>query len=536
MSALDSGRYSVAAGCVGICQGCVDESVAYAKEREQFGRPIAAFQLVQAMLADMKVRTDAARMLVWRAGALKDAEPSTTETSIAKLYATEAAVVREHRDPGPRRRGLRRRPPRRALVPRRARDDALRGHVADPEADHRPRADRHQRARPDPAASGDRRRRRRDDGRRHRAARRPGRRGTLLHDPDAGALERGRERIARGIEKAGARAARDAPRRLLAPWSPSADLALRRGDRGGARGRWRSSTRLFADAGVGAGLRAGDEHVLDPGHRGRRRGARPRARGRDALLQPGAADEARRGHRRACSRPRAVERVRELGEAMGKRVIDAADGPGFLVNRCNRPFGLEALRCLQEGLADVEKIDRIVRLGGGFRMGPFELQDLVGIDVGFEVSKSFYELSFGEPRWRPSPLRRGWPRAGARAQDRAAAGTSTAAGPAPPDDPEPPAPRRRRRALVVIGRRRPRRRAARRWPPRRAGTCATPDDADGRGAPGCRWTRRDDDDAPLEGAPRRCCAPRRRSPSSRATDRPPASTPAAARRDAWSSS
>jgi butyryl-CoA dehydrogenase len=92
MSALDSGRFSVAAGCVGICQGCVDESVRYAKEREQFGRPIASFQLVQAMLAEMKVRTDAARMLVWRAGFLRDAgRPHTTETSIAKLYATEAA-------------------------------------------------------------------------------------------------------------------------------------------------------------------------------------------------------------------------------------------------------------------------------------------------------------------------------------------------------------------------------------------------------------------------------------------------------------
>ena len=93
MSALDSGRYSVAAGCVGICQGCVDASVNYSKEREQFGRPIASFQLVQEMLADMAVETDAARMLVWRAGYLKDAgKPNTTETSIAKLYATEAAV------------------------------------------------------------------------------------------------------------------------------------------------------------------------------------------------------------------------------------------------------------------------------------------------------------------------------------------------------------------------------------------------------------------------------------------------------------
>jgi alkylation response protein AidB-like acyl-CoA dehydrogenase len=93
MSALDSGRYSVAAGCVGICQGCVNASVAYAKERQQFGRPIAAFQLVQEMIADMTVDTEAARALVWRAGWLKDSgKPSTTETSIAKLFATEAAV------------------------------------------------------------------------------------------------------------------------------------------------------------------------------------------------------------------------------------------------------------------------------------------------------------------------------------------------------------------------------------------------------------------------------------------------------------
>src|SRR6478735_8477216 len=93
MSNLDSGRYSVAAGCVGICQGCVDESVAYAKEREQFGRPIASFQLVQAMIADMTVKTDASRLLVWRAGWLKDqGKPNTLETSIAKLHATEASL------------------------------------------------------------------------------------------------------------------------------------------------------------------------------------------------------------------------------------------------------------------------------------------------------------------------------------------------------------------------------------------------------------------------------------------------------------
>jgi 3-hydroxybutyryl-CoA dehydrogenase len=92
------------------------------------------------------------------------------------------------------------------------------------------------------------------------------------------------------------------------------------------------------------------------------------------------------------------------GEAMGKTVIRAKDGPGFIVNRCNRPFGLEALRLLQERIADIETIDRICRMEGGFRMGPFELFDLVGVDTGFEIAKSFYAQSFGEPRWRPSMI------------------------------------------------------------------------------------------------------------------------------------
>jgi 3-hydroxybutyryl-CoA dehydrogenase len=135
----------------------------------------------------------------------------------------------------------------------------------------------------------------------------------------------------------------------------------------------------------------------------------------------------------------ALARTRELGEAMGKRVIVCKDGPGFLVNRCNRPFGLEALRLLQEQIADVETIDRIVR-AAGFRMGPFELQDLVGIDTGFEVSKSFAELGFGEPRWRPSPLSAQMVAAGRF-------GRKTGRGwyeysddkPHRPDDPEPPA-------------------------------------------------------------------------------------------------
>ena len=93
MSALDNGRYSVAAGCVGICQGCADASVRYAKERKQFGRAIGSFQLVQDLIARMIVDTEAARLLVFRAGHLKNqGRRCTREISIAKYFASEAAV------------------------------------------------------------------------------------------------------------------------------------------------------------------------------------------------------------------------------------------------------------------------------------------------------------------------------------------------------------------------------------------------------------------------------------------------------------
>ena len=135
---------------------------------------------------------------------------------------------------------------------------------------------------------------------------------------------------------------------------------------------------------------------------------------------------------------RAVETAVSVAEAMDRRPIVAYDGPGFLVNRCNRPFGAESLRLLQDGVATHEQIDRIVRLGGGFRMGPFELMDLVGIDVGFEVAKSFMEQSFGEPRWKPSPLQ-------ARMVAAGRLGRKTGRGwyeypPGRPEDPAPPEP------------------------------------------------------------------------------------------------
>ncbi|MBA3300705.1 MAG: 3-hydroxyacyl-CoA dehydrogenase, partial [Thermoleophilaceae bacterium] len=106
----------------------------------------------------------------------------------------------------------------------------------------------------------------------------------------------------------------------------------------------------------------------------------------------------------AQSSERTVALAEAAGVAMGKHTILAQDGPGFIVNRCGRPFYTEALRLLQERVATHDQIDRICRMAGGFPMGPFELMDLVGIDVGFEVAKSFTELSFGEPRWRPNPI------------------------------------------------------------------------------------------------------------------------------------
>ncbi len=93
MSALDNGRISLAAGSVGIAQGCVDASVAYAVQRRQFGKPIAAFQLVQELIADTAVETEAARMLAWRAAYLADSgRPYTLAASQAKYYASEVAV------------------------------------------------------------------------------------------------------------------------------------------------------------------------------------------------------------------------------------------------------------------------------------------------------------------------------------------------------------------------------------------------------------------------------------------------------------
>jgi len=93
-----------------------------------------------------------------------------------------------------------------------------------------------------------------------------------------------------------------------------------------------------------------------------------------------------------------------VGMRMGRTPIRAKDSPGFIANRLARPFTLESLRMLADGVADAATIDRVCRLAGGFRMGPFELIDLIGLDVNLSVARSFYAQG-GEPeRWRPSAI------------------------------------------------------------------------------------------------------------------------------------
>ncbi|MEO7521230.1 MAG: 3-hydroxyacyl-CoA dehydrogenase NAD-binding domain-containing protein [Gemmatimonas sp.] len=100
--------------------------------------------------------------------------------------------------------------------------------------------------------------------------------------------------------------------------------------------------------------------------------------------------------------PDVTARVRALVSGWGKTTVVAADTPGFLVNRVARPFYGEALRIREEGIAEAATIDWAMRELGGFRMGPFELMDFIGHDVNFAVTRSVFDGTFGDPRYRPS--------------------------------------------------------------------------------------------------------------------------------------
>ena len=102
--------------------------------------------------------------------------------------------------------------------------------------------------------------------------------------------------------------------------------------------------------------------------------------------------------------PPVLERLLAFGAALGHTAVRAKDTPGFIVNHVGRGYGTEALRIAGEGVADFAVIDRILKLAAGFRMGPFELFDLTGLDVSHPVMESIYHQYFEEARFRPSPI------------------------------------------------------------------------------------------------------------------------------------
>ncbi|CAD5109153.1 3-hydroxyacyl-CoA dehydrogenase [Zestomonas carbonaria] len=101
-----------------------------------------------------------------------------------------------------------------------------------------------------------------------------------------------------------------------------------------------------------------------------------------------------------------TERLVELARTLGHKPVRAKDTPGFIVNHAGRAYGTEALRILGEGVAQPAEVDVLLRDGAGFRMGPFELLDLIGLDVSLPVMESVYRQYYEEPRYRPHPLLR----------------------------------------------------------------------------------------------------------------------------------
>ena len=100
--------------------------------------------------------------------------------------------------------------------------------------------------------------------------------------------------------------------------------------------------------------------------------------------------------------PEIAEGLRQLVDSWGKTTVVASDTPGFIVNRIARPFYGEALRIYEEGIADMATIDWAMREIGGFRMGPFELMDFIGNDINLAATKSVYEATFHDSRFRPT--------------------------------------------------------------------------------------------------------------------------------------
>jgi 3-hydroxybutyryl-CoA dehydrogenase len=98
-----------------------------------------------------------------------------------------------------------------------------------------------------------------------------------------------------------------------------------------------------------------------------------------------------------------IQVIKDLTDRIGKVGVLVKDGPGFLVNRVNAALRNEVYNCLAEGVATIEDIDKALKFGLGHPLGPFELQDLVGLDIGFAVAETLWD-NFKDPKWRPSLL------------------------------------------------------------------------------------------------------------------------------------
>jgi 3-hydroxybutyryl-CoA dehydrogenase len=234
---------------------------------------------------------------------------------------------------------------------------------------------------------------------------------TLIQDPDPAALEAGAERVvaslAKGVRREmwSAAEAEEAGGRLegvtdlaglagcdLVIEAAPEDLELKR--------------KLFAELAAACGsetILASNTSSLPVTAIGAETPGRERVVGMH-FFNPPALMELVEVVATAGSSAEALEATTEVGRRMGRTPIRAKDSPGFIANRLARPYSLESLRMLGQGVADPPAIDRALRLGGGFRMGPFELIDLIGLDVNLSVARSFYAQG-GEPeRWRPSEI------------------------------------------------------------------------------------------------------------------------------------
>ncbi|ARS36821.1 3-hydroxyacyl-CoA dehydrogenase family protein [Pontibacter actiniarum] len=105
----------------------------------------------------------------------------------------------------------------------------------------------------------------------------------------------------------------------------------------------------------------------------------------------------------AATAPATAQVIKDLAEKLGKTAVMAKDSPGFIVNRVARHFYVEGLKLLEEGVADVETIDKLMQ-ASGFKMGPFELMDLIGVDTNYSVTTSMFEAFHYDPKFRPSRI------------------------------------------------------------------------------------------------------------------------------------